>query len=104
MSSAVTDGKKISLDPDEIGREALAQEFPSKQWKDVDDPTTCPACSSGSVVPILYGLPTERVFRAADRGEIALGGCCVVEGADPAWKCLECGAVGGVVGRSASKA
>ena len=32
------------------------------------------------VVPIMYGLPTEEGFAAAERGEIALGGCLVGPG------------------------
>jgi hypothetical protein len=32
------------------------------------------------VVPIVYGLPTEEGFAAAQRGEIALGGCLMGPG------------------------
>ncbi len=35
---------------------------------------TCPECHSSSVVPIMYGLPTEEAAEEAKRGKIALGG------------------------------
>ncbi len=35
---------------------------------------TCPRCGSASI-PIVYGLPSGELFEAADRGEVALGGC-----------------------------
>lgn len=37
----------------------------------------CPACGSTDTAKILYGMPTHEAFEAAERGEIALGGCCV---------------------------
>lgn len=51
-----------------------------------DDPT-CPVChKQDSVVPILYGFPTEESFEAAERGELSLGGCEVSD-CDPSWWC-----------------
>lgn len=38
--------------------------------------TTCPVCGSGSL-PIVYGLPGYELMEAAERGEVALGGCLV---------------------------
>lgn len=37
----------------------------------------CPACGSTETIKILYGEPTYDAFEASERGEIALGGCCV---------------------------
>ncbi|HKS16514.1 MAG TPA: hypothetical protein VJU16_04325 [Planctomycetota bacterium] len=48
----------------------------------------CPACG-GKLVPILYGLPSSEGFQAAERGEIALGGCTVM-GDDPQLACAAC--------------
>ena len=43
-------------------------------------------------MPIVYGLPGAAVFDAYDRGEIAFGGCVIVDD-DPGWACtgLDCG-------------
>ena len=50
----------------------------------------CPRCGSADqVIPIVYGLPNERGFDAARRGEIRLGGCLVSEDS-PAWWCRGC--------------
>ena len=38
----------------------------------------CPNCSSPSI-PIVFGLPAFELFEAAERGEVALGGCVVGE-------------------------
>ena len=48
----------------------------------------CPACG-GKLVPILYGLPTAEAGEAAERGEIALGGC-LMSGDDPHLQCAAC--------------
>lgn len=48
----------------------------------------CPSCG-GKLVPIAYGLPGEELMEAAQRGEVAMGGC-VVTGDDPVWQCREC--------------
>ena len=54
-----------------------------------DGATPCPACG-GRLVPIVYGLPSPEGFQAAERGEVALGGCTVT-GDDPQLRCLTCG-------------
>lgn len=50
--------------------------------------TVCPECG-GKLVPILYGLPDYEASLAAQRGEIALGGCLVM-GDDPELACTGC--------------
>lgn len=54
---------------------------------DVSDPDRprCPVCGAASV-PIVYGLPDVELFDAADRGEVALGGCIVGDD-DPTHEC-----------------
>jgi hypothetical protein len=39
---------------------------------------------------IVFGYPMPDAFAAAERGEIALGGC-VVSGEDPTHRCAGCG-------------
>lgn len=50
-----------------------------------DVATLCPRCASPSV-PIVYGLPAPELFAAADRGEVSLGGCLIVDDA-PQFRC-----------------
>jgi len=51
----------------------------------------CPRCGARAI-PILHGMPTLEAFEAADRGEIALGGCVVTD-EDPDFACtgFDCG-------------
>jgi hypothetical protein len=41
------------------------------------------------VVRIVYGYPSEELREEAERGEVALGGCCVT-GDDPTHLCRAC--------------
>ena len=50
----------------------------------------CPDCSSTDIVPIAYGFPTPETQKALQRGEVALGGCCISDD-DPTWICRACG-------------
>ena len=52
-------------------------------------PLKCPHCG-GKVVRIIYGEPTPETFEAAERGDFALGGCCINE-LSPDWQCISCG-------------
>jgi len=49
----------------------------------------CPKCKSKKVVPIVYGLPSMELFEEANREEVALGGCTVMDG-QPEWHCKAC--------------
>ncbi len=52
---------------------------------------TCPKCGSTKTVPILYGYPSYEAFEAAERGEILLGGCELIDGMPHEdYGCLEC--------------
>ena len=51
----------------------------------------CPRCGSDSTVRIVYGMPVYATFEAAQRGEVALGGC-VVQPGQPTRACKSCGA------------
>lgn len=46
----------------------------------------CPKCSSRSLNPIAYGLPS----RFPDDDLITLGGCTIAEGFSPLWACRSC--------------
>ena len=50
----------------------------------------CPSCGAVEVLPIAYGMPGPEMIAAADRGEIALGGC-VIGPENPTWRCTKCG-------------
>lgn len=50
----------------------------------------CPACGSTDTVKILYGMPTYEAFEAVERGEISLGGCCILHN-NPTRHCKACG-------------
>lgn len=54
----------------------------------------CPKCGERKVLPIVYGLPGEDLFEAAERKEVFLGGC-VISDDDPVWQCGACGAAWG---------
>lgn len=51
---------------------------------------TCPECKKADeVVSILYGMPTHEAFEAGERGELHIGGCCVVPD-QPTKHCNRC--------------
>jgi len=52
-------------------------------------PPRCPVCGA-AMVPIEYGMPGPEMQEASERGEIILGGCCIIEGAMPEWGCRAC--------------
>lgn len=37
----------------------------------------CPACGKPTGVRLVYGFPSSELMDAAERGEVALGGCCL---------------------------
>lgn len=51
-------------------------------------PKVCKKCGS-PVLKVLYGFPTRKSFRAAERGELILGGCCIKEDS-PDMRCSCC--------------
>lgn len=50
----------------------------------------CPKCHVRAGVDILYGMPCYEAVKLAERGEIALGGCCI-DPSGPERRCTECG-------------
>ena len=54
------------------------------------DPDRCPKCGQAdAVISIVYGYPASEAEQAAERGEVALGGC-VVGDIDPRCTCRRC--------------
>ena len=57
-------------------------------------PTTlrCQHCGSENTIPIIYGYPSgdKAWLDALRKGEIEMGGCCIVEGM-PTYHCKDCG-------------
>lgn len=58
-------------------------------------PDRCPKCG-GRIVPIVYGEPTPETGERAERKEVILGGCCLMEDDEgnllsPQWGCVKCG-------------
>jgi len=49
----------------------------------------CPKCKQKTGVRLVYGYPGDEMREQAERGEIALGGCCQPIGA-PQRECLSC--------------
>lgn len=49
----------------------------------------CPSCGQERPLRIAYGYPTSEMFKASERGELALGGC-VIEEDSPTWRCPVC--------------
>jgi hypothetical protein len=48
----------------------------------------CPKCQSKHGVPVIFGMPDVELAARAERGEVALGGCCVEPGIN--WHCTSC--------------
>ena len=64
------------------------------QGEDKRFPTTlrCQHCGSENTIPIRYGYPSgdKAWLDALRKGEIEMGGCCIVEGM-PTYHCKDCG-------------
>ena len=50
----------------------------------------CPKCGSEEIIPIVYGYPTKELFDQSKKGEVIIGGCCIV-GEVPNRHCKNCG-------------
>ena len=61
-----------------------------REEEDRWDRPLCPRCGSVDTIPIVYGDPSWETGRAAERGELAIGGCLVSE-ESPALRCKACG-------------
>lgn len=53
-------------------------------------PRQCPSCGSQKVIPIEYGMPGPELIELAEKGKVALGGCCVSPDS-PTHECADCG-------------
>ena len=51
----------------------------------------CPDCSSADIIPIMYGMPGDKMQKDYMDGKIRLGGCGVEVGGSQANKhCRDC--------------
>ncbi len=58
-------------------------------------PRMCPDCGDTPIASILYGMPSlsPELMEKEARGEVVFGGCAIeVDGSQPSWQCLKCGA------------
>ncbi|MFV8282862.1 carboxypeptidase-like regulatory domain-containing protein, partial [Christiangramia marina] len=47
----------------------------------------CPVCrKEDKVIPIVYGMPTNKMGRKAEKGKLIIAGC-EITGCDPNWDC-----------------
>lgn len=55
-------------------------------------PSACPRCAATTIIPVVWGMPRPEDFDRAERGEFALGGCCVPDDLGKAtyWVCRGC--------------
>ena len=44
----------------------------------------CPDCSSLDVIPIMYGMPNDKMQQDYSEGKIKLGGCSIIIGENQA--------------------
>jgi hypothetical protein len=51
----------------------------------------CPKCKKNTGVVIHYGFVTTDMMAMQLRGEIAVGGCCIIAGESPDKHCTNCG-------------
>lgn len=62
---------------------------PARDRRAMSGKEVCPNCGSTHVLPLCYGYPAVEIFDAAERGEVALGGC-LLDDTMRAWRCMEC--------------
>lgn len=59
---------------------------PLEEYLTQNSQPKCPKNHTDSIIPIIYGFPTEEDFQKSDSGLVALGGCELLEDA-PNWYC-----------------
>lgn len=59
---------------------------PLEEYLTQNSKPRCPKNHIDSIIPIIYGFPSEEDFQKSDSGLVALGGCELPENA-PSWYC-----------------
>jgi hypothetical protein len=75
-----------------VDRDLRPMERQMRPKDDMSAPASaaCPRCGAfARMLPIAFGYPMPETFAAAERGEVALGGC-LVSGEDPTHHCTSC--------------
>lgn len=70
---------------DDVGDYYISWIYKIKSKSDV---RLCPDCG-GELIPIVWGLPNDRLLKRAERDEIFLGGCCLPPN-PPNYHCKKC--------------
>ena len=55
----------------------------------MEDQEKCQKCGSTEFIPVCYGYPSGKAMEKYERGELILGGCCVL-GDRPSRVCKNC--------------
>lgn len=77
--------RPLLASPTQLARAAAAKE------RGVALPAGCPKCGSPRVAAILWGMPPPDWEAAAERHEVAIGGCVMIgDGLDATFRCLDC--------------
>jgi hypothetical protein len=69
----------------------MDDENTAKLYSAIRKPRKCPNCGKMTVVPIIYGLPSDELFKEIEQKKFLSGGCCGLID-DPEWGCTDCGA------------
>jgi len=91
FESLFTEGLIIII-KDSQNKDRIVRRF---HWEDFNKggklykPPACSKCKSEETIDIVYGYPTTKTMKKAERGEIYLGGCCITNN-DPPWYCKKC--------------
>jgi hypothetical protein len=49
-------------------------------YQQFEEKNTCPVClKTKSVIPVIYGMPTRKMFRNTKSGKYRLGGCIITQ-------------------------
>jgi hypothetical protein len=85
-----TRDERSRIAPSEVPEEAkLLPEDEQERWSP-PDPVECPRCRRIAGVVIVYGMPGADLFEAAEKNQLALGGCVIFED-QPDYRCRQCG-------------
>ncbi len=78
--------RNIQVDSGQVRFVELSYPEPCPNVRDIHN-KQCPTChEKNKVVPIVYGLPSEKLAKQAQKGKVFLGGCVIFD-CSPQWYC-----------------